>query len=66
MPLTICERTFQLAAEWLSVLGYHGPLNLQCDDTRLFPVYGFTGTAKRAIISSLEMLASPSWFAIRT
>ncbi|KAJ6587364.1 hypothetical protein B0H10DRAFT_2234035 [Mycena sp. CBHHK59/15] len=36
-PMEIGERTFQLVQEYLAALDYHGPVNLSCDDTKLFP-----------------------------
>ncbi|KAJ7292486.1 hypothetical protein C8J57DRAFT_1456964 [Mycena rebaudengoi] len=36
-PMDICERSFELAAEHLKALKYDGPVNLSCDDTKLFP-----------------------------
>lgn len=32
----ICERTFELAKTHLIDLGYHRPIALACDDTKLF------------------------------
>jgi hypothetical protein len=34
--MDICDRTFKLAKAHLTVLDYHGPVTLACDDTKLF------------------------------
>ncbi|KAJ6616170.1 hypothetical protein B0H10DRAFT_2219755 [Mycena sp. CBHHK59/15] len=36
-PMEIGDRTFQLVEDFLEGLDYHGPVNLSCDDTKLFP-----------------------------
>ncbi|KAJ7039794.1 hypothetical protein C8F04DRAFT_949367, partial [Mycena alexandri] len=36
-PMEIGDRTFTLVEEHLAALDYHGPVNLSCDDTKLFP-----------------------------
>ncbi|KAG6848152.1 hypothetical protein H0H93_002909 [Arthromyces matolae] len=36
-PLGISDRTFKMAAEHLDSIGYTGPVNLSCDDTKLNP-----------------------------
>ncbi|KAJ7661512.1 hypothetical protein DFH06DRAFT_1089007 [Mycena polygramma] len=36
-PMDIGDRTFQLVEDYLATLDYHGPVNLSCDDTKLFP-----------------------------
>ncbi|KII84575.1 hypothetical protein PLICRDRAFT_167537 [Plicaturopsis crispa FD-325 SS-3] len=35
-PMKVCERTFELVLECLRALGYDGPVNLSCDDSKLF------------------------------
>lgn len=35
--MEIGDRTFQLVEDYLEGLDYHGPVNLSCDDTKLFP-----------------------------
>lgn len=35
-PMTICDRTFELAKTHLQSLNYNGPVCLSCDDTKLF------------------------------
>src|ERR1700720_838622 len=34
-PISICDRTFKLASEYVTSLKYKGPLALSCDDTKL-------------------------------
>ena len=36
-PTTICDRTFNLAAEYVTSIKYNGPIALSCDDTKLHP-----------------------------
>ncbi|KAJ7242483.1 hypothetical protein C8J57DRAFT_1084298 [Mycena rebaudengoi] len=38
-PMDISDRNFKLAAEHLAALNYDGPVNLSCDDTKLFPSF---------------------------
>jgi hypothetical protein len=38
-PIGICDRTFELAQDYVSKLNYSGPLGLSCDDTKLFVAY---------------------------
>ncbi|KAJ7258598.1 hypothetical protein C8J57DRAFT_1644546, partial [Mycena rebaudengoi] len=38
-PMDISERNFELLAEHLAALKYDGPVNLSCDDTKLFPSF---------------------------
>ncbi|KAF8207331.1 hypothetical protein K438DRAFT_1962263 [Mycena galopus ATCC 62051] len=38
-PMDISDRNFKLAAEHLQALKYDGPVNLSCDDTKLFPSF---------------------------
>ncbi|KAJ7909891.1 hypothetical protein B0H13DRAFT_1616161 [Mycena leptocephala] len=38
-PMDISDRNFKLAAEHLQALNYDGPVNLSCDDTKLFPSF---------------------------
>ncbi|KAJ7814859.1 hypothetical protein B0H13DRAFT_2242659 [Mycena leptocephala] len=37
--MDISDRNFQLVAEHLEALKYDGPVNLSCDDTKLFPSF---------------------------
>ncbi|THG93503.1 hypothetical protein EW026_g7748 [Hermanssonia centrifuga] len=39
MPMTICDRSFELVAQELQVLKYDGPVALSWDDTKLLPVF---------------------------
>ncbi|KAF7970334.1 hypothetical protein HWV62_24362 [Athelia sp. TMB] len=39
MPMTICNRTFELVDSHLNAIGYTGPVGLSCDDTKLFPAW---------------------------
>jgi hypothetical protein len=36
-PISTCDRTFELASEYVTSLQYKGPLALSCDDTKLHP-----------------------------
>jgi hypothetical protein len=36
VPMTICDRTFDLVVEYLEAVNYEGPLALSCDDSKLF------------------------------
>jgi hypothetical protein len=38
-PTSICDRTFELAANYISALKYTGPVALSCDDTKLHPTF---------------------------
>ncbi|KAH7912049.1 hypothetical protein BJ138DRAFT_1005353, partial [Hygrophoropsis aurantiaca] len=38
-PTSICERSFQLAEEYIQKLSYKGPMALSCDDTKLHPSF---------------------------
>ncbi|KAJ7034214.1 hypothetical protein C8F04DRAFT_1350091 [Mycena alexandri] len=38
-PMDISDRNFKLAAEHLAALNYDGPVNLSCDDSKLFPSF---------------------------
>ncbi|KAJ6620818.1 hypothetical protein B0H10DRAFT_2432733 [Mycena sp. CBHHK59/15] len=38
-PMDISDRNFELAAGHLAALNYDGPVNLSCDDTKLFPSF---------------------------
>ncbi|KAJ6600652.1 hypothetical protein B0H10DRAFT_2230919 [Mycena sp. CBHHK59/15] len=38
-PMDITDRNFKLVAEHLAALDYNGPVNLSCDDTKLFPSF---------------------------
>jgi len=37
-PTTICDRTFELASDYVRSIHYDGPVALSCDDTKLHPV----------------------------
>ena len=37
-PTTICDRTFELASDYVKSIHYNGPVALSCDDTKLRPV----------------------------
>lgn len=37
--MDITDRNFKLAADQLTALNYDGPVNLSCDDTKLFPSF---------------------------
>lgn len=39
MPMTICDRSFELVAQELQVLKYDGPVALSWDDTKLLPAF---------------------------
>ncbi|KAF8328951.1 hypothetical protein F5887DRAFT_1287968 [Amanita rubescens] len=45
-PMTICDRTFSLVEEHLSLLGYKGPVCLCCDDTKLLSTFRLYWDAK--------------------
>jgi hypothetical protein len=36
LPMTICEKTFELVVEHLAAVNYDGPVALSCDDSKLF------------------------------
>lgn len=36
-PTTIDDRTFQLASEYVTSIGYNGPVSVSCDDMKLHP-----------------------------
>jgi hypothetical protein len=36
LPMTICEKTFELVIEHLAAVDYNGPVALSCDDSKLF------------------------------
>ncbi|THH16626.1 hypothetical protein EUX98_g9272 [Antrodiella citrinella] len=38
-PLSICERSFEIAKEYLARLGYSGPVAIACDDSKLLPSF---------------------------
>ncbi|KAF9470095.1 hypothetical protein BDN70DRAFT_926545, partial [Pholiota conissans] len=38
-PQQICDRTFQLAQDYLSQINYNGLCSLSCDDTKLFATF---------------------------
>jgi hypothetical protein len=36
-PTTICDQTYALAADYVDLINYRGPMALSCDDTKLHP-----------------------------
>ena len=36
-PTTICDQTSTLAANYVNLINYWGPMVLSCDDTKLHP-----------------------------
>ena len=36
VPLTICERMFELVINYLKAINYNGRIALSCDDSKLF------------------------------
>ena len=46
IPMSICNKTFQLVDKHLGALGYDGPVRLSCDDTKLFASWWLYWDAK--------------------
>ncbi|KAK7462206.1 hypothetical protein VKT23_007811 [Stygiomarasmius scandens] len=40
IPLEICDTTFTRVEKYLNDIGYHGPVAIACDDTKLFSTLG--------------------------
>ncbi|KAJ7433925.1 hypothetical protein B0H11DRAFT_1758325 [Mycena galericulata] len=48
-PMEIGNRNFELAEQYLNTINYHGPVNLSCDDTKLFPALRMYHDAKEKV-----------------
>ena len=59
IPMTICDRTFQLVDEHLGALGYDGPVGLSCDDTKLFPSWRLYWDAKKKYLFLVGGIGEP-------